>query len=75
MDLDPVQCAKRNIHNRTENEIEEIILNWEPTPAHHPTVDASGLLQMCAIVDVEMEVDEEQQDVSEVQQVPEVKPK
>ncbi|CAG9859718.1 unnamed protein product [Phyllotreta striolata] len=64
MDLDPVQCAKRNIHNRTEGEIEEIISNWEPTPSHHPTIDASGLLQTFnAIADVEMEIVEQSQDV------------
>ncbi|XP_057651072.1 YLP motif-containing protein 1-like isoform X1 [Diorhabda carinulata] len=58
MDLDPVQCTKRNIHNRSEKEIEEIISAWEPTPSHHPTIDATGLLQS-SITEVEMELEEE----------------
>ncbi|KAJ8954818.1 hypothetical protein NQ314_007009 [Rhamnusium bicolor] len=61
MDLDPVLCTKRNIHNRSEAEIEECIAGWEPTPNHHPTVDASGLIQSSsAISDVEMEEVEQQ---------------
>ncbi|VEN61040.1 unnamed protein product [Callosobruchus maculatus] len=62
LDLDPVLCTKRNTHNRTEQEIEDIISGWEPTPAHHPTVDASSLLHAGGpIQEVEMEVEEEQQ--------------
>lgn len=57
MDLDPVQCTKRNIHNRTEKEIEDCISGWEPTPDHHPTLDASSLLQTSGIAEVEMEVE------------------
>lgn len=56
MDLDPVICTKRNIHNRTEAEIEEIIAEWEPTPSHHPTIDATGFLQQNQIKEVEMEI-------------------
>ncbi|CAH1961530.1 unnamed protein product [Acanthoscelides obtectus] len=62
LDLDPVQCTKRNIHNRSEQEIEDIISGWEPTPNHHPTLDASSLLQgEGPIQEVEMEVVEEVQ--------------
>uniref|UniRef100_A0A6P7F4H8 YLP motif-containing protein 1 n=1 Tax=Diabrotica virgifera virgifera TaxID=50390 RepID=A0A6P7F4H8_DIAVI len=59
LDLDPVQCYKRNIHNRSEVEIEDIISGWEPTPSHHPTIDASSLLQNSNIAEVEMEVEDE----------------
>nr|XP_023029814.1 YLP motif-containing protein 1-like isoform X1 [Leptinotarsa decemlineata]XP_023029816.1 YLP motif-containing protein 1-like isoform X1 [Leptinotarsa decemlineata]XP_023029817.1 YLP motif-containing protein 1-like isoform X1 [Leptinotarsa decemlineata] len=61
LDLDPVVCIKRNIHNRTEAEIEECIAGWEPTPSHHPTIDASNLLQASsAITEVEMELEDNQ---------------
>lgn len=56
MDLDPIVCTKRNIHNRTEAEIEEIIAGWEPTPSHHPTIDAGSFLQLNQIKEVEMEI-------------------
>ncbi|KAG5865790.1 hypothetical protein JTB14_019019 [Gonioctena quinquepunctata] len=62
LDLDPVVCIKRNIHNRTESEIEECISGWEPTPSHHPTIDASSFLQAGgAITEVEMELEDQQQ--------------
>lgn len=60
MDLDPVLCTKRNIHNRTEAEIEECIAGWEPTPSHHPTIDATVFLQSNHIKEVEMDVLDEQ---------------
>lgn len=59
MDLDPVLCTKQNIHNRTEAEIEECIASWEPTPCHHPSIDATSFLQSNQIKEVEMEVVEE----------------
>lgn len=49
-------CTKRNIHNRTEAEIEECIAGWEPTPSHHPTIDVTSFLQSNQIKEVEMEV-------------------
>lgn len=76
MDLDPVQCTRRNIHNRTEAEIEECIAAWEPTPNHHPTIDASGFLQNNAITEVEMEVVEqkppEKEETKQLEKPPEV---
>lgn len=59
MDLDPVLCTKRNIHNRSETEIEECIAGWEPTPTHHPTIDATSFLQSNQIKEIEMEVSDE----------------
>lgn len=68
MDLDPVLCIKRNIHNRTEAEIEECIAGWEPTPSHHPTIDATAFLQSNHIKEVEMEVVDEE--ITEQEQEP-----
>ncbi|CAH0560761.1 unnamed protein product [Brassicogethes aeneus] len=56
LDLDPQLCATRNIHGRSEREIEDCVAAWEPTPAHHPSVDASGFMQATGgIQEVEME--------------------
>ncbi|XP_050299243.1 YLP motif-containing protein 1-like isoform X2 [Anthonomus grandis grandis] len=57
MDLDPELCTSRNIHQRTESFIEDCIAGWEPTPAHHPLVDATNFLQSQSITEVEMELD------------------
>lgn len=60
LDLDPVLCTKRNIHGRSEEEIEEIIAGWEPTPSHHPAIDATTFIQAHhQISEVEMEIVEE----------------
>lgn len=48
-------CIKRNIHGRTEMEIEQLISGWEDTPSHHPMIDATSLIQAGSIPDVEME--------------------
>jgi hypothetical protein len=32
MEADPELCHRRNLHDRTLNEITEIIQKWEPTP-------------------------------------------
>ncbi|XP_044747679.1 YLP motif-containing protein 1-like isoform X2 [Coccinella septempunctata] len=55
MELDVQNCFKRNIHNRTEEEIRRCIEGWETTPSHHPILDASSLLQGGPIPEVEME--------------------
>lgn len=73
MDLDPVLCTKRNVHNRTEAEIEDCIAGWEPTPAHHPTIDASGFLQANVITEVEMEVVEQKPPEEETEKTLEVR--
>ncbi|XP_060530266.1 YLP motif-containing protein 1-like isoform X2 [Cylas formicarius] len=64
MDLDPQLCTRRNVHNRSEADIEECIAAWEPTPSHHPMVDATGFLQSFnTITEVEMEeVDTEKEE-------------
>ncbi|KAJ9600750.1 hypothetical protein L9F63_001105, partial [Diploptera punctata] len=65
MDMDVGICTKRNIHNRTEEDIADIIKNWEDTPRHYLRVDVRSLLQSVAITEVEMEdtVPEEDKDV------------
>nr|XP_015834690.1 PREDICTED: YLP motif-containing protein 1 isoform X1 [Tribolium castaneum] len=55
LDLDVHTCSKRNIHGRSEADIERCVSNWEPTPQHHPILDATSLLQSASIPEVEME--------------------
>ncbi|KAK9708677.1 hypothetical protein QE152_g27075 [Popillia japonica] len=55
LEFDLATCTKRNIHNRSEIEIQRLIAGWEPTPAHHPTLDATSLIQAGSIPEVEME--------------------
>lgn len=55
MELDVQTCTKRNIHGRSEIEIERCVSAWEPTPSHHPTLDATSLIQSGSIPEVEME--------------------
>lgn len=63
MDLDPEVCTQRNIHHRSESYIEDCISGWEPTPSHHPLVDATSFLQsLGSITEVEMEEADQSQD-------------
>lgn len=55
LELDKDVCTKRNVHNRTEKEIENCISGWEQTPSHHTIVDPTTFLQSCSIPDVVME--------------------
>ncbi|KAL3265982.1 hypothetical protein HHI36_010171 [Cryptolaemus montrouzieri] len=55
MDLDIQNCVKRNIHNRSEEEIRNCVDGWEKTPAHHPILDVTSILQDEPIAVVEME--------------------
>jgi hypothetical protein len=50
--MDVGMCTKRNIHNRTEEDIADIVKNWEETPRHHLRVDVRSLLQSVAITEV-----------------------
>lgn len=43
------------MHGRTEAEIQKCVSGWEPTPQHHPLVDATSLVQSGSISEVEME--------------------
>ncbi|CAD6227510.1 GSCOCG00001193001-RA-CDS [Cotesia congregata] len=52
MDMDVQICLKRNVHNRTEDEINRIIDYFEPTPNYHQKLDVSSLLQDEAIEQV-----------------------
>lgn len=45
-------CLKRNIHNRTEDEINRIIDYFEPTPSYHQKLDVNSMLQEQAIEEV-----------------------
>jgi hypothetical protein len=55
MELDPHVCHKRNIHNRTSEEIQAIASRFYPTPEHHIVLDPTTLLQSAAITEVHME--------------------
>lgn len=55
LELDVQACTKRNVHGRTEAEVEKCVAGWEPTPSHHPVVDATSLIQAESIPEVEME--------------------
>lgn len=52
MDIDLSTCAKRNVHNRTEEEIKKLIDGWEKTPPSQTTLDIRSLLQSAAITEV-----------------------
>ncbi|CAK9807160.1 YLP motif-containing protein 1 [Anthophora plagiata] len=64
MEMDLQICIKRNIHNRTEDEINRIIDYFEPTPSYHQKLDVNSMLQEQAIEEVHMEDSEEPQDKS-----------
>lgn len=55
MELDSNICYKRNIHNRTLEDIQVISSRFFPTPVHHIHLDPTTLLQSAAIPDVQME--------------------
>ncbi|XP_024940143.1 uncharacterized protein LOC107267198 isoform X2 [Cephus cinctus] len=55
MEMDVQICLKRNIHNRTEDEINRIVDYFEPTPSYHQKLDVNSMLQEQAIEEVHME--------------------
>ncbi|GAB6023517.1 hypothetical protein CHUAL_008292 [Chamberlinius hualienensis] len=55
MDMDPITCYKRNIHNRSLDEITKMINKWEDTPRHYVQLDVRSLIQDASIPEVEME--------------------
>ncbi|XP_011135711.1 uncharacterized protein LOC105180989 isoform X2 [Harpegnathos saltator] len=63
MEMDLQICLKRNIHNRTEDEINRIIDYFEPTPSYHLKLDVNSMLQEQAIEEVDME--DSQQEIQE----------
>ncbi|XP_043513242.1 uncharacterized protein LOC122530395 isoform X3 [Frieseomelitta varia] len=67
MEMDLQICLKRNIHNRTEDEINRIIDYFEPTPNYHQKLDVNSMLQEQAIEEVHMEDTEEAQEKSSQQ--------
>ncbi|XP_032685862.1 uncharacterized protein LOC116851006 [Odontomachus brunneus] len=64
MEMDLQICLKRNIHNRTEDEINRIIDYFEPTPSYHLKLDVNSMLQEQAIEEVDME--DSQQEIQEI---------
>ncbi|XP_036141727.1 uncharacterized protein LOC105836133 isoform X2 [Monomorium pharaonis] len=67
MEMDVQICLKRNIHNRTEDEINRIIDYFEPTPSYHQKLDVNSMLQEQAIEEVDMEDSQETQEKSTMQ--------
>ncbi|XP_039293200.1 YLP motif-containing protein 1-like [Nilaparvata lugens] len=51
MDMDASACSKRNIHKRTEKEIQDVIDGWEPMPNYQVELDIRSLLQSAAITE------------------------
>ncbi|XP_044009212.1 uncharacterized protein LOC122853052 isoform X2 [Aphidius gifuensis] len=62
MEMDSQICIKRNIHGRTDEEINRIVDYFEPTPNYHQKLDVTSLLQEQAIQDVHMEEAEIEKD-------------
>ena len=54
VDCDPNICATRNVHGRTEKDIQDLHKGWEPTPSHFNKIDFSSFLQDEAIEHFEM---------------------
>ena len=54
VDCDPNVCATRNVHGRTEKDIQDLHKSWEPTPSHFNKIDFSSFLQDEAIEHFEM---------------------
>lgn len=50
-------CFNRNVHNRTENEIKEIVDNWIDTPEQNLILNPEYLLSntLTEIIEIEME--------------------
>lgn len=50
-------CFNRNVHNRTENEIKEIVDNWVDTPEQNLILNPEYLLSntLTEIIEIEME--------------------
>ncbi|OXU26998.1 hypothetical protein TSAR_010354 [Trichomalopsis sarcophagae] len=59
METDVQICLKRNIHNRSEAEINRIIDYFEPTPSHHEKLDVTALLEEQTIEDFKSEDEQE----------------
>ncbi|XP_068629593.1 putative uncharacterized protein DDB_G0281733 isoform X2 [Battus philenor] len=71
MEADVATCYKRNIHNRTMDDINAIQRTFFPTPEHHIQLDATTLLQSAAIPEVQME---DADDAVTMEDVPETEP-
>jgi YLP motif-containing protein 1 len=57
-------CTERNIHKRTKDELEDMLLTWEVAPVYYKRIDVSSMLQDDAIEDVEMDEAAEETEVS-----------
>lgn len=55
LELDVQTCTKRNVHGRSEVEIERCVVGWEQTLNHYTILDATSLMQAGSICEVEME--------------------
>lgn len=53
--MDLQYALKHNIHERSEEDISNMIKNWEPTPKEQTQLDATSMLQRASINEVEME--------------------
>ena len=54
VECDPGICATRNVHKRSDKDIQALHKGWEATPAHFNKVDFSSFLQDEAIEHFDM---------------------
>lgn len=55
LEVDQSICHRRNTHNHSREHIQNIIRQWEKTPASYTRVDLTPFIQDAAIEEVEME--------------------
>jgi YLP motif-containing protein 1 len=58
---DPRECFRRNIHNRSLEDIQALAAAWEPTPKNTIKLDIRSFLQDTSIQEVEMEAEEKKE--------------
>ena len=54
LDTSVDECAKRNVHDRTKDEIFKLNKYWERTPPHFIRLDITGLMQNDTIQEVKV---------------------
>jgi len=52
MEADLATCVKRNVHKRTEKDIQALLNGWEETPRNYLRTDVRSMLQSVAIDEV-----------------------
>ena len=58
-------CAKRNIHERTREDIERYKQNWEPTPKKFNRLDLTELFKEPETITLDEEENENKEQISD----------